>query len=132
LASSLAGFDPQYIRAGTWSDPEVNRLPPIGRRAAAQALCLLVPWHLPGRTSERNLVLLSASPDAGAGTVKGSGVQGVEVYGGGRIKCMGETPLPDLSRVDSAFLLELAEYLIANKLSKLLRLRVIDLNPLAC
>ena len=45
---------------------------------------------------------------------------------------MGETPLPDLSRVDSAFLLELAEYLIANKLLKLLRLRVIDLNPLAC
>jgi hypothetical protein len=38
-------------------------------------------------------------------------------------------PLPNLSRVDSAFLLELAEYLITNKLSKLVGLQVIDPNP---
>jgi hypothetical protein len=38
-------------------------------------------------------------------------------------------PLPDLSGVDSAFLLELAEYLITNKLSKLVGLQVIDPNP---
>jgi hypothetical protein len=31
-------------------------------------------------------------------------------------------PLPDLSRVDNAFLLELAEYLITNKLLKLVEL----------
>jgi len=38
-------------------------------------------------------------------------------------------PLPDLSGVDSAFFLELAEYLITNKLSKLVGLQVIDPNP---
>ena len=38
-------------------------------------------------------------------------------------------PLPNLSGVDSAFLLELAEYLITNKLSKLVGLQVIDPNP---
>jgi hypothetical protein len=38
-------------------------------------------------------------------------------------------PLPNLSGVDSAFLLELAEYLITNKLSKLVGLQVIDSNP---
>jgi hypothetical protein len=32
-----------------------------------------------------------ASPDAGAGTAEGSGVQGEE-RGGGWIRCMGETP----------------------------------------
>ena len=38
-------------------------------------------------------------------------------------------PLPNLSGVDSAFLSELTEYLIANKLSKLVGLQVIDPNP---
>lgn len=39
-------------------------------------------------------------------------------------------PLPVLSGVDSAFLLELEEYLIANKLSKLVGLQVIDPKPI--
>ncbi|KIW38197.1 uncharacterized protein PV06_10143 [Exophiala oligosperma] len=38
-------------------------------------------------------------------------------------------PLPDLFEVDSAFLPELAEYLITNNLSKLVGLQVIDPNP---
>ena len=38
-------------------------------------------------------------------------------------------PIPDLSRVNSAFLPELAEYLITNKLSELIGLQVIDQNP---
>jgi hypothetical protein len=38
-------------------------------------------------------------------------------------------PLPDLFGVDSAFLLELTEYLITNELSKLVGLQVIDPNP---
>jgi hypothetical protein len=37
--------------------------------------CLLVPWCLPGRMSERDLIPLSASRIAGAGTVEGSGAQ---------------------------------------------------------
>lgn len=36
-------------------------------------MCLLAPGHLLGRKSERGLVLLPTSPDAGAGTVEGSG-----------------------------------------------------------
>ncbi len=39
-------------------------------------------------------------------------------------------PLPDLSGVNSAFLPELAEYLIANELSELVGLQVIDPNPI--
>jgi hypothetical protein len=35
--------------------------------------CLLVPWHLLERMSERDLILLSASPNAGAGMVDGIG-----------------------------------------------------------
>jgi hypothetical protein len=38
-------------------------------------------------------------------------------------------PLPNLFGVDSAFLLELAEYLTTNELSKLVGLQVIDPNP---
>jgi len=38
-------------------------------------------------------------------------------------------PLPDLSGVNSAFFLELAEYLVTNDLSKLVGLQVIDPNP---
>jgi hypothetical protein len=38
-------------------------------------------------------------------------------------------PLPDLSGVNNAFLPELAEYLIANELSELVGLQVIDQNP---
>ncbi|KAI9776258.1 MAG: hypothetical protein M1839_000492 [Geoglossum umbratile] len=39
----LAQLGPQYVRAGIWSGPEANRIPPVGGRTAAQALCLLVP-----------------------------------------------------------------------------------------
>jgi hypothetical protein len=34
----LAGLGAQYARAGIWSGPEANRIPPVGGRAAAQAL----------------------------------------------------------------------------------------------
>ena len=37
-------------------------------------------------------------------------------------------PVPDLSEVNSAFLLELADYLNTNNLSMLVRLQVIDQN----
>ena len=38
-------------------------------------MCLLVPWCLPGRIYERDLIPLPASRITGAGTVEGSGVQ---------------------------------------------------------
>jgi len=38
-------------------------------------------------------------------------------------------PVPDLSRVNSAFLPELADYLNMNNLSTLVRLQIIDQNP---
>jgi len=38
--------------------------------------------------SQKDLILLSASPDVGVGTVEGSGVQGEE---DGRFRCMGGT-----------------------------------------
>jgi hypothetical protein len=38
-------------------------------------MCLLVPWCLPGRISERDLIPLPASHIAGAGTIEGSGIQ---------------------------------------------------------
>jgi hypothetical protein len=41
-------------------------------------VCLLAPGHLLGRISDEDLILLSASPDAGARTVEGSGVRGEE------------------------------------------------------
>jgi hypothetical protein len=41
-------------------------------------MCLLVHWRLPGRMSEMDPILLSASRIVRAGTVEGSGVQGEE------------------------------------------------------
>ncbi|KAH6662058.1 hypothetical protein B0J14DRAFT_571244 [Halenospora varia] len=51
--------------------------------------CLLVPWFLLGRRSERSLILLWASPIAAASTVEGSGVQSEEDWW---MRCMGGTP----------------------------------------
>lgn len=77
MASSPAGLGAQYARAGIWSGPEANRIPPVGGRAAAQALYAYLSlgtcWD---ERLKRNLVLLLASPAARAGTVEGSGVQG--------------------------------------------------------
>ena len=42
-------------------------------------MCLLAPGHLLGRISERDLVLLSASPDARVSMAEGSGVQGERI-----------------------------------------------------
>jgi hypothetical protein len=41
-------------------------------------MCLLASRHWLGRISNEDLILLSASPDAGAYKVEGSGVQGEE------------------------------------------------------
>jgi hypothetical protein len=49
-----------------------------GGQAAAQDMCLLVPWHLLGQLPNEHLIFLSASPNAGSHTVEGSGVQGKE------------------------------------------------------
>jgi len=66
-------------RAGTCFSPETNRLPLTGGHASSSSsVCVLVPWYLPGQISERDLIALSASRIAGAGTVEGSGVQGKE------------------------------------------------------
>ena len=43
-------------------------------------MCLLAPRHLLGRISDKDLILLSASPDVRVGTVEGSGVQGEETW----------------------------------------------------
>jgi hypothetical protein len=48
-----------------------------GEQVVAQARCA----YLLGLMSNKDLVLLSASPDAGAGMVEGSGVQGEEDEG---------------------------------------------------
>jgi hypothetical protein len=75
-ASSQAGLGLQYASAGPWSGSEPNRLHPAGEQAAAQAL-----WHLLGRMFERDLILLSASSNAGGGSVERSGVQSDENTG---------------------------------------------------
>jgi hypothetical protein len=59
-------------------------------------VCLLAPRHLLGRISDKDLILLSASPDAGARTVEGSGVQGEEDE-----SHIGETPEKKVERLTS-------------------------------
>jgi hypothetical protein len=68
------------LRQVPWQDScrsthalDYDFLPP-GGQVAAQARCA----YLLGPMSNEDLVLLSASPDAGAGMVEGSGVQGEE------------------------------------------------------
>lgn len=75
LATSLAGLGPQYATRGNMVQPEASRLSSTGGQAVAQASCLPVPWCLPGRMSERDLILLSVSPNGGARTVEGNGVR---------------------------------------------------------
>jgi hypothetical protein len=43
--------------------------------SSSSSVCLLVPRPLLGRISDEDLILLSASPNAGARTVEGSGVK---------------------------------------------------------
>jgi hypothetical protein len=62
-----------------WSDLD-EQSASLGNSSSPSPVCLLVPWYLLERTSERNLVLLSASPAAD--------VQSDE---DGGIRCMGET-----------------------------------------
>ncbi|TVY43383.1 hypothetical protein LSUB1_G003344 [Lachnellula subtilissima] len=59
--AALAG----YARAGPSYSAESNEPPATGGQAAAQALCLLELRHLPGRISDKDLILLSANPYAG-------------------------------------------------------------------
>jgi hypothetical protein len=60
-------------------------------------VCLLAPGHLLERISDKDLILLSASPNAGVYTVEGSGIQGEEDESD-----MGETPEKKVERLTSA------------------------------
>jgi len=57
------------------SGPEAIRVPCRWTGSSSSSPCLLVPRCLPERIFESDLIPLSASPIAGAGTVEGSGVQ---------------------------------------------------------
>lgn len=57
------------------SGPEAIRFPCRWTGSSSSSSCLLVPRCLPERIFESDLIPLSASPIAGAGTVEGSGVQ---------------------------------------------------------
>ncbi len=57
------------------SGPEAIRFPCRWTGSSSSSPCLLVPRCLPERIFESDLIPLSASPIAGAGTVEGSGVQ---------------------------------------------------------
>ena len=59
-------------------------------------MCLLAPGHRLGRISDEDLILLSASPDAGARRVEGSGVQDEEDESD-----MDETPEKKVERLTS-------------------------------
>jgi hypothetical protein len=85
-ASSQAGLGPQHARAGPWYSAEPSKLPPTGGQTAAQApyLSLGICWD--ECLKRTPLILLFASPSAGAVVVEGSGVQGEEDLGGDQIQ----------------------------------------------
>ncbi len=77
LVSSQAGLGPQDARAGPWYSAESSKLPPTGGQAAAQALCgyLSLGIRRDECLKRTPLVLLFASPSAGAVVVEGSSVK---------------------------------------------------------
>ena len=76
------------------SQKRVSFLPQVDR----EQLKLCVPTCLLGRISNEDLTLLSASPNAGARTVEGSGVQSEANEG---VRCMGGITQKKMERLSS-------------------------------